>query len=226
MLSLKVDKNIILDLEKSILDPWSIHFTSGFFSFHGATRQVSESVIRVNPGEYIEHEIYDIFYNSFYDIYSVYIKGEHTCLKGHENLVGSFMTSDCQLRFFINPEECHKYMKAFGSGFGDSFNKIAEFVDTCEDTCTVFNFSYNDEYNKDTDCVIPQTECDISIGTETAEEYIINNDLIFNCHIAKDSDGIWDSQCVNTLGGAFATDYLNNNLLETCNVAKALPTNK
>ncbi len=211
----------ILDLKKSLNDRWAMYFTEGTFNFNGVTRHSEPGVIRIRPGDYDDLEIYNVYYNSLYDIYD--IRKDPGCLI-NEYMMGGFMIDDCNMRFVINPNACEKYLRAFSDDFNVGFEKESGVYNSCKKQCTTFNFQYSNEYNNKTDCKEHITSCDLSIGGVTATEYDVPDNLLYNCHIAKDEDGIWDSDCVLNVGGPFAKSYIVNNDLEPdCHVAKDIP---
>jgi len=208
-------EGVQIDYEKVKLDEWSLYFTGGYYLQNNQLRAVSPGVIHLPDYDFLELEVYDVYYNPRKNQYNVLLRDtenapDNFCSYNGIHL-GSFTIQGCTIKWQYPEAGCVHYTRAFQDGFDDGYDEHVT-LEECGLGCKSYSIEFSTEFNTELgDC--EPNDCRNSIGAQDGTQYILGNFLLPDCVIAR-------IDCGTSVGGADGTEFnTDNNLYRDCTIA-------
>lgn len=181
-------EGVQIDYEKIKIDEWSLYFTGGYYLKFNQLRAVSPGVINIRDYDFLELEIYDVYFNPDKNSYNIIIRTDEnspTNFCSYNGIhLGSFSIQGCSIKWQYPENGCVNYTRAFQGGFDDGYDEHVT-LEECGIGCLSYSIEFSTEYNSTELIPCDASECTNSIGGISGRDYILENYLFPGCVIAR-----------------------------------------
>jgi len=143
-------KGLGLNYEAMDQDQWTLYFNPGTWLYNNQLRTLEPAVMRLDPSNYTELMIYNVYYSGLKNLYYIVPAGsEESCT--NDLHLGGFMIKGCDLTY-IYPDNFNceidgkTYIKTFNSAFNRESFLPEGTTEECGDTCQSFNNDFSSDF--------------------------------------------------------------------------------
>ena len=143
-------KGLGLNYEAMDQDQWALYFNPGTWLYNNQLRTLEPAIIRLDPSNYAELMIYDVYYSGLKNLYYIIpAESEEPCT--NDLYLGGFMIKGCDLTY-IYPDNftCEIdgkiYIKSFSTAFNQGSFLPEGTIEECGDICQPFNNDFSSDF--------------------------------------------------------------------------------